>query len=83
MMEVFNVDEEKNYIDLSKKYMMPDSQLQAQKRWKKSKKVHEIMFEVAMKLKVQIEPLYEAWGWDLYEICGYEHALDAMRVAMQ
>ena len=40
------------------------------------------MFEVAMKLKVQIEPLYEAWGWDLYEICGYEHALDAMIVAM-
>ena len=82
MMEVLRVDDEKMYIDLSKKSMMPDSQEQAEKRWKKSKKVHEIMFEVAMKLKVPIEPLYEAWGWDLYEICGYEHALDAMIVAM-
>ena len=40
------------------------------------------MFEVAMKLKVPTEQLYEAWGWDLYERCGFEHALDAMRVAM-
>jgi len=41
------------------------------------------MFEVAMKLKTPIETLYEAWGWDIYEKCGFEHALDALRVAMQ
>ena len=81
MMEVLRVDERKN-IDLSKKSLMPDMLDEAQKRWKKSKKVHEIMFEVAMKLKVPTEQLYEAWGWDLYERCGFEHALDAMRVAM-
>lgn len=83
MMEVLRVDEEKMYIDLSKKSLIPDYLDEAEKRWKKSKKVHEIMFEVAMKLKTPIETLYEAWGWDLYEKCGLEHALDAMRVAMQ
>jgi len=83
MMEVLRVDEEKMYIDLSKKSLLPDSVEEANKRYKKSKKVHEIMFEVAMKLKVPIEQLYEAWGWDMYEKCGFEHALDAMRVAMQ
>ena len=83
MMEVLRVDEDKMYIDLSKKSLMPDSLDEAQTRWKKSKKVHEIMFEVAMKLKVPIEELYETWGWDMYEKCGFEHALDAMRVAMQ
>jgi len=83
MMEVLRVDEYKKYIDLSKKSLMPDSLDEAEKRWKKSKKVHEIMFEVAMKLKVPIETLYEEWGWDLYEKCGFEHALDALRVAMQ
>ena len=83
MMEVLRVDEEKMYIDLSKKSLIPDYRDEAEKRWKKSKKVHEIMFEVAMKLKTPIETLYEAWGWDLYEKCGLEHALDAMRVAMQ
>jgi len=55
MMEVLRVDQEKMYIDLSKKSMMPDTREEAEKRWKKSKKVHEIMFEVAMKLKVSIE----------------------------
>lgn len=83
MMEVLRVDEDKMYIDLSKKSLLPDSVSEANKRYKKSKKVHEIMFEVAMKLKKPIEELYEAWGWDMYEKCGYEHALDAMRVAMQ
>ena len=83
MMEVYRVDKEKQYIDLSKKSLMADSLDEAEKRWKKSKKVHEIMFEVAMKLKCPIESLYEAWGWDMYESCGFEHAYDAMRVAMQ
>ena len=83
MMEVLRVDDMKMYIDLSKKSLLDEQKEEAEKRWKKSKKVHEIMFEVAMKLKTPIESLYEAWGWDLYEKCGFEHALDAMRVAMQ
>ena len=83
MMEVLRVDEKKMYIDLGKKNLMHDDLEEADRRWKKSKKVHEIMFEVGMKLKTPIEPLYEAWGWDLYDNCGFEHALDAMRVAMQ
>ena len=83
MMEVLRVDNEKKFIDLGKKSLMPDSLDEAEKRWKKSKKVHEVMFEVAFKLKVPIEELYELWGWDLYEECGFEHALDAMRVAMK
>ena len=83
MMEVLRVDDEKMYIDLSKKSMMPDTKEEAEKRWKKSKKVHVIMFEVAMKLKVTIESIYEEWGWDMYEKCGFDHAFDAMRVSLQ
>ena len=83
MMEVLRVDEKKMYIDLGKKNLMHDDLEEANVRWKKSKKVHEIMFEVAMKLKTPSEQLYEQWGWDLYDNCGFEHALDAMRVAMQ
>ena len=82
MMEVLRVDK-KTYIDLSKKTLMPDQMDEANQRWKKSKKVHEIMIEVSLKLKTPIEELYEQWGWDMYENCGFEHALDAMRVAMQ
>lgn len=83
MMEVLRVDEDKMYIDLGKKSLIQDTLDEAEARWKKSKKVHEIMFEVAMKLKVGIESLYEAWGWDMYENCGFDHAYDAMRVCMQ
>ena len=83
MMEVLRIDEAKMYIDLSKKSIMPDGRDEAEQRWHKSKKVHEIMFEVAMKLKTPIETLYEAWGWDIYEKAGFDHALDALRVAMQ
>ena len=45
--------------------------------------LHEIMFELALKLNTSIDELYEAWGWDLYDVCGLEHAYDALRVAMQ
>ena len=41
------------------------------------------MLEVSMKVKKNIEELYELWCWDMYENCGFDHALDAMRVAMQ
>ena len=55
MMEVLRIDEAKMYIDLSKKSIMPDGRDEAEQRWHKSKKVHEIMFETAMKLKTPIE----------------------------
>jgi translation initiation factor 2 subunit 1 len=81
-MEVLRVDMEKHYVDLGKKSMKPEEVDNADKRYKKSKKVHEIMIECAIKLKQPIEQLYEAWGWDLYEI-GFEHAFDALRVCVQ
>ena len=83
MMEVLRIDEAKMYIDLSKKSIMPDGRDEAEQRWHKSKKVHEIMFETAMKLKTPIEQLYELWGWEIYEKTGFDHALDALRVSMQ
>lgn len=81
-MEVLRVDEEKHYVDLGKKSLKPDEVDEADKRYKKSKKVHEIMIECAIKMKQPIEQLYEGWGWDLYDL-GYDNAIDALRVCMQ
>ena len=81
MMEVFRVDEEKMCIDLSKKSMKPDAVDEAHKRYISSKKVHAIMKQTAVKLKTPVIELYEAWGWDLYEI-GFDHAYDAFRIAL-
>ena len=82
MMEVLRIDERGN-IDLSRKNILPESLEEAEENFKKSKKVHEVMIETSIKAKCGIEELYEAWGWDLYDKCGFEHALDALRVALQ
>ena len=82
MMEVLRVDEDKMCIDLTKKNVKPELRDAAVKRFKKAKKVHAIMRLVAVKLQTPTEELYEQFGWDLYEKCGFDHAYDAFRVAM-
>ena len=82
MMEVLRVDEDKMCIDLSKKSLKADPIRLAQKRLKKAKSVHTIMRQTAIKLGTPVEQLYDAWGWDMYENCGFDHAFDAFRVAM-
>lgn len=82
MMEVLRVDEEKMCIDLTKKSIKPELQDAAVKRFKKAKQVHGIMRQAAIKLQTPVEELYEQFGWDLYDKCGYEHAYDAFRVCL-
>ena len=79
-MMVIRVDKEKRYIDLSKKKVKPEESEQKEKYFKKSKMVHNIMKQVAIKLDCHILELYEAFCWDLYDI--YEHAYDAFRLIM-
>ena len=40
------------------------------------------MRQTAVKLKTPVLELYERWGWDLYDSCGFEHAYDAFRIAL-
>jgi translation initiation factor 2 subunit 1 len=82
MMEVLRIDEGKECIDLTKKSIKPELHDAANKRFKKAKQVHGIMRQVAVKLQTPVEELYEQFGWDLYEKCGYDHAFDAFRVAL-
>lgn len=55
MMEVFRVDEDKMCIDLSKKTLKTDAINAAHKKLKKSKQVHTIMRQTAIKLKTPVE----------------------------
>lgn len=81
-MEVLRVDEDKMCIDLTKKSLKPESMDLARQRFKKAKQVHGIMRQAAVKLQTPVEELYDQFGWDLYEKCGYEHAYDAFRVCL-
>lgn len=57
-MEVFRVDEDKMCIDLTKKALKTDAINDALKKLKKSKQVHTIMRQTAIKLQTPVEQLY-------------------------
>jgi translation initiation factor 2 subunit 1 len=80
VMMVYKVDKDKGYIDLSKKQVQPDEAIEAEKKYKKSKMVHNILKEVAVKLNCKVQELYETFVWDLYE--KYDHAYTAFKQIM-
>lgn len=79
-MVVVRVDESKSYIDLSRKKVQEKDQKACEKFYKKSKIVHNILRQVAVKKEVTLLSLYKAFGWKLYK--QYEHAYDAFRLSL-
>lgn len=77
---VLKVDQEKGYVDLSKRRVTIDQTRPVEERYVKSKTVHSIMKSVAEKSGTGIEELYSSFCWDLYD--KYEHALDAFKLAV-
>lgn len=80
-MMVIRVDRDKRYIDLSKKKVQPEEANTTEKFFKKSKMVHNILKQTAIKLDCKLIDLYEGFGWDLYD--KFEHAYDAFRLCMR
>ncbi|KAI8328532.1 eukaryotic translation initiation factor 2 alpha subunit-domain-containing protein [Choanephora cucurbitarum] len=77
---VLRVDEEKGYIDLSKRRVTPEDIIKCEEKYNKSKTVHSILRHVAEKNDVPLQDLYETIGWPLYKKFG--HAYDAFKVAI-
>ncbi|KCV72060.1 hypothetical protein, variant [Fonticula alba] len=77
---VLRVDQDKGYIDLSKRRVTPEDVVKCEERYNKSKEVHSILRHVAEKLQVNLESLYELIGWPLYTTHG--HAYDAFKMAI-
>ncbi|GJQ08263.1 hypothetical protein GpartN1_g54.t1 [Galdieria partita] len=74
---VVRVDKEKGYIDLSKRRVTPEDLQRMEEKWNKSRAVHSIMRHVAETVEVDLEDLYQRWGWPLYRRFG--HAYDGFR----
>ena len=74
---VLRVDQEKGYVDLSKRRVTPDDQQRANHKYAQSQAVHGILGYVAESSKTSLEQLYRDFGWDLYE--RFPHALDAFK----
>jgi len=62
---VLRVDEEKGYIDLSKRRVSTEDQERHEAKYSKAKTVHSIMRHCAEQLEVDLEPLYDKVGWPL------------------
>lgn len=75
IVQVFRLDEDKGYIDLSKKKVTEDDVKPCETRYNKAKDVHSIMQHVARECRCNLESLYRACGWPLYK--KYGHAYDA------
>jgi len=77
---VLRVDEEKGYIDLSKRRVSAEDIAKCEEKYQKSKAVHSILRHVSETCKVRLEELYKQFGWDLYK--RFQHAYDAFKIAV-
>jgi len=77
---VLRVDQEKGYIDLSKRRVSTEEIQKCEEKFNKSKSVHSIMRHVAEKKGLVLEDLYVQFGWPLYRKFG--HAYDAFKLAL-
>jgi translation initiation factor 2 subunit 1 len=77
---VMRVDKDKGYIDLSKRRAAAEDIAECEERFQKSKAVHSIMRYVAEKVQMDLEQLYELYGWPLYK--KYGHAYEAFKTAL-
>ena len=81
VLQVLRVDEEKGYVDLSKKLLTPKDIESCSERYEKSKIVNGILRRLAETRKENISALYEAFGWGMYE--GDEgHAYDVLQASL-
>ncbi|KAI2494116.1 Eukaryotic translation initiation factor 2 alpha subunit [Fragilaria crotonensis] len=77
---VLRVDEDKGYIDLSKRRVSPEDVAACEDRFNKAKAVHGVLRHLAERRKLYLEDLYEKIGWPLYK--KYGHAFDAFKLAI-
>merc|ERR1711908_12809 len=77
---VLRVDEEKGYIDLSKRRVSPEDVQKCDERFQRSKAVHSIVRHVSETQHIEMEKLYSLTAWPLYK--KYGHAYEAFRLAI-
>jgi translation initiation factor 2 subunit 1 len=78
---VLRVDQEKGYIDLSKRRVSAEDIIACEERYNKAKAVHGVLRHIAEKHRFYLQELYERIGWPLYK--KYGHAFDAFKLAIQ
>lgn len=73
VVQVLRVDQDKGYVDLSKRKVVLDDVPDFQDKFSKAKAVHSILRHVAETCKVVLEDLYTHIAWPLYRSHGHAH----------
>jgi len=77
---VLRVDEEKGYIDLSKRRVSPEDVARCEENYNKAKAVHGVLRQLAEYHDYYLQDMYEYIGWPLYK--KYGHAFDAFKLSL-
>ena len=77
---VLRVDQEKGYIDLSKRRVSPEDVAACEDKFKKAKAVHGVLRHLADRKGLYLDELYQKIGWPLYK--KYGHAYDAFKLVL-
>lgn len=77
---VLRVDQEKGYIDLSKRRVAQDDVTKCEDRFNKAKAVHRVLRQVAEQRGMVLKQLYQQVGWPLYK--KYGHCYDAFKLVL-
>eukprot|EP01134_Creolimax_fragrantissima_P003009 CFRG3009T1 len=77
---VLRVDEEKGYIDLSKRRVSPEDVKACDDKYQKNKAVNSILRHVAELMDLKLEDLYERTAWKLASAYGTQY--DAFKKAI-
>jgi translation initiation factor 2 subunit 1 len=77
---VTKVDEDKGFIDLSRKRVNPEDIKECEERYNKHLKVHNIMKQTAAWLEEDLESLYKRVGWPLGKAFNSIH--DAFMISL-
>merc|ERR1711991_1274 len=81
VLQVLRVDEEKGYVDLSKKLLTHKDIEVCNERYEKSKIVNGILRRLGETKNVKLMQIYEEFGWSLYE--GEDgHAYDVLQASL-
>jgi len=78
---VLRVDQEKGYIDLSKRRVSPEDIAKCEDRFNKAKAVHRVLRQLAEQRGTPLKQLYTLIGWPLYK--KYGHCYDAFKLVLQ
>lgn len=81
VLTVIRVNQEKHYIDLSKKHVTKSEFEEVSTRFRKSNFVHSCMKQICYKQQATLREMYQQIAWPLYHDFG--HAFDGLEKASQ